>query len=82
MVALPLPQSAVWSFHLPLHWFVAACIREVSRRRYINDSNKISKLLKMLGSGNDASAQFRLNALLFHGLMEFPAIVLLQAAQI
>jgi hypothetical protein len=76
MVALPLPQNALWSFHLPLHRFVAACIREVSRRRCISDSDGISKLLEMLGSGNDASAQFRLNALLFRGLMEFPAIVL------
>ena len=76
MIALPLPQNALWSFHLPLHRFVAACIREVSRRRCISDSDGISKLLEMLGSGNDASAQFRLNALLFRGLMEFPAIVL------
>jgi len=76
MVALPLPQIAVWSFHLPLHRFAAACIREVSRRRCISGIDGISKLLEMLGSGNDTSAQFRLNALLFRGLMEFPAIVL------
>lgn len=78
MVALPLPQIAAWSFHLPLHRFVAACIREVSRRLYISHRDGISKLLEMfaLPIGNDASAQFRLNAILFRGLMEFPAIVL------
>ena len=32
MNALPLPMVAIWSFHLPLHRFVAACLREVARR--------------------------------------------------
>ncbi len=72
MVALPLPQIARWSFHLPLHRFAATCIREVSRR------DGISKLLEMfaLPIGKEASSKFRSNALLFRGLMEFPAIVL------
>ena len=61
-----------------LYWLVAAYIRKVSCRLYIFHRDGISKLLEMfaLPIGNDASAQFRLNALLFRGLMEFPAIVL------
>jgi hypothetical protein len=30
--ALPISHLAPWSFHLPLHRFVAACLREVCRR--------------------------------------------------
>jgi len=30
--ALPLPHVSQWSFHLPLHRFFAACLREVCRR--------------------------------------------------
>eukprot|EP00546_Thalassionema_frauenfeldii_P000890 CAMPEP_0178937310 /NCGR_PEP_ID=MMETSP0786-20121207/25676_1 /TAXON_ID=186022 /ORGANISM="Thalassionema frauenfeldii, Strain CCMP 1798" /LENGTH=2359 /DNA_ID=CAMNT_0020615847 /DNA_START=262 /DNA_END=7341 /DNA_ORIENTATION=- len=30
--ALPLPYVSPWSFHLPLHRFFAACLREVCRR--------------------------------------------------
>lgn len=84
MAALPLPQIAVWSFHLPLHRFVAACIREVSRRcdpfGGRSGDGGLGKLLQMFAlpkdiTGKDASSQLRLNALLFRGLMEFPTIV-------
>ena len=77
MVALPLPQITIWSFHLPLHRFAATCIRELTRR-HVTDSDGISKLLEMfaLSIGKDASCKLSSNALLFRGLMEFPAIVL------
>lgn len=85
MCALPLPQIAVWSFHLPLHRFVAACIRECSRRQ--SHSGGIASLLEMFSvqssaSGKKAKSQFRLNTLLFRGLMEFPTIVMARVAQI
>ena len=32
MKAIPVAQSDSWSFHLPLHRFTAACLREVARR--------------------------------------------------
>ena len=77
MVALPLPQIAIWSFHLPLHRFTATCIRELSCR-HVTDSDGISKLLEMfaLPISKDASSKLCSNALLFRGLMEFPAIVI------
>jgi hypothetical protein len=40
MEALPLPQSKCWSFHFPIHRFVAACLREMARRMN-NDSKAI-----------------------------------------
>eukprot|EP00804_Cyclotella_cryptica_P026552 CCRYP_015394-RC/>CCRYP_015394-RC protein AED:0.06 eAED:0.06 QI:168/1/1/1/0.85/0.76/21/3141/1947 len=91
MSALPLSQIQTWSFHLPLHRFVAACIREVSRRHDVTNNTfgggGIAELLRMFKvpgdiSSLDAVSQLRLNSLLFRGLMEFPVIVLSRAAQI
>lgn len=78
MAAIPLPQIAVWSFHLPLHRFVASCIREVCRRTDNAGGRGISALLDMFAPpvGNNALSQLRLNAMLFRGLMEFPVITL------
>lgn len=78
MAAIPLPQIAVWSFHLPLHRFAASCIREVSRRQDDAGDNGMDALLDMFVPpvGEGALTQLRLNALLVRGLMEFPAIVL------
>lgn len=76
MAALPLSQIQQWSFHLPLHRFAAACIREVSRRP---EDGGIDDLLRMFESPNDTNKrdyQMRQNALLFRGIMEFPVIVL------
>lgn len=50
MAAIPLPQIAVWSFHLPLHRFVASCIRELCRR---NDSTSDSGKRKSYTTSND-----------------------------
>ena len=93
MAALPVSQIQRWSFHLPLHRFIAACIREVSRRSNVVDTPSgpcvggMSELLQMFAvpgdvMGKDARPKLRLNALLFRGLMEFPTIVLSRAAQI
>ena len=78
MAAIPLPQIAVWSFHLPLHRFAASCIRELSRRDDKTDDSGMVALLDMLApqAGENALTQLRLNSLLVRGLMEFPAIVL------
>jgi hypothetical protein len=85
MAALPLSQIQTWSFHLPLHRFVAACIRELSRRT-AESAGGINELLQMFipegDTIDDDRSQLRLNALLFRGLMEFPTIVLTRAAQI
>ena len=29
--AVPVAQRDSWSFHLPLHWFAATCLREIAR---------------------------------------------------
>jgi len=79
MAAIPLPQIAVWSFHLPLHRFAASCIREVSRRNDNAGESGLAALLDMLfapPAGENVSTQLRLNTLFVRGLMEFPAIVL------
>ena len=71
MAALPLSQIQSWSFHLPLHRFAAACIREVARRPGYGG---MDDLLRMFDALSDFST--RQNALLFRGLMEFTVIVL------
>lgn len=84
MAALPLSQIQMWSFHLPLHRFAAACVREVSRR---SGHGGIADLLRMFEVPKDHNnpqtrSQLRQNSLLFRGIMEFPVIVLSRAAQI
>lgn len=71
--ALPMSQMTPFSFHLPLHRFVAACLREVSLRE--NGVQQLQALLKDNLSPSDHDA-------LFVGLMEFPLLVLTRAAQI
>ena len=55
MAALPVPQIAVWSFHLPLHRFVAACIREVSRRH--DDDDDVSGSVAGAACSNDGGME-------------------------
>lgn len=68
---LPLSQIQSWSFHLPLHRFAAACIREVSRRP---GGGGISDLVSMFEvpehdkTTKSGRTQLRLNALLFRGM--------------
>jgi len=75
MAALPFSQIQMWSFHLPLHRFAAACIQEVCRRP---QDGGIADLLRMFEAPDDTNNQraLRQNALLFQGLMEFPVIIL------
>lgn len=83
MAAIPLPQIAVWSFHLPLHRFVAACIRELVRRQdrpedggaCSRKKGGLQELLQMFAEGNTDVSRLHQHALLFRGLMEFPVIV-------
>ena len=68
--ALPMSQMTSFSFHLPLHRFVAACLREVSLRQ-----SATKELFASL-------AKFpRVDSLVL-GLMEFPLLVLCRAAQV
>jgi hypothetical protein len=84
MAALPLSQIQMWSFHLPLHRFAAACIREVSRRPESGGIDDLLRMFEVPGNNNEskASSKSRQMVLLFRGMMEFPLIVLSRAAQI
>ena len=75
--ALPIAQVTPWSFHLPLHRFVAACLREVCRRP-VDQSTGMDVLMERLST----QIPDVLRDSLFQGLMEFPALVLSRAAQI
>lgn len=80
MVAIPLPQTAPWSFHLPLHQFAAACIHEICCCYCTSDCNCISKLLGILKEPMEAGASVAgensSSALLVCGLMEYPTIAI------
>ena len=83
MEGLPLAQSTSWSFHLPLHRFVAACLREVARRKKnpsFEGSGKIGieKLLNRITQTLDENSVMKL----YSGLMEYPIIVFARAAQV
>ena len=67
--ALPISQVRPWSFHLPLHRFVAACLREVALRP-TDGNGSIKSLIEMLGSlGAEGEKK---KQMLFQGLVEFP----------
>jgi hypothetical protein len=79
--ALSVAQSQVWSFHLPLHRFVASCLREVSRRPYQQDDGQpggIDVLLTSLKESEDARKLYRI----YSGLLEYPIIILARNSQI
>lgn len=71
--ALSISQSTPFSFHLPLHRFVAACLRELCLRE-----DGIDDLKKQLTQHLSPESR---NSL-FWGLMEFPVLVLSRAAQV
>jgi hypothetical protein len=73
--AFPIAQATQWSFHLPLHRFVAAALREVCRRP--DQSGGMEGLMQRLAQ----VPAFQRDGL-FRGLMEFPALVISRAAQI
>ena len=71
--ALPISQMTPFSFHLPLHRFVAACLREACLRE-----SGIRDLRVLLSNNLTDEVQDKL----FIGLMEFPLLVLSRAAQV
>ena len=71
--ALPVSQVTPFSFHLPLHRFVAACLREACLRE-----TGIQDLRSLLSQNLTDDVQDNL----FIGLMEFPLLVLSRAAQV
>mmetsp|Transcript_14841 Transcript_14841/g.41321 ORF Transcript_14841/g.41321 Transcript_14841/m.41321 type:complete len:2002 (-) Transcript_14841:1881-7886(-) len=71
--ALPVSQVTPFSFHLPLHRFVAACLREACLRE-----TGIQDLRELLSR----NLTQRIQDELFIGLMEFPLLVLSRAAQV
>lgn len=81
MKTLPVAQSQVWSFHLPLHRFVAASLREVSRRPYqLNDGQPggFDQLIQSLKQTEGARKLYRI----YLGLLEYPTIILARNSQI
>ncbi|KAL3922278.1 MAG: hypothetical protein SGILL_002291 [Bacillariaceae sp.] len=71
--ALPVAQVTPFSFHLPLHRFVAACLREAALRQ-----TGIEDLQVMLSQRLTPQVHDDLHI----GLMEFPLLVLSRAAQV
>lgn len=98
MKAVPVAQGDSWSFHLPLHRFAAACLREVARRPTSASTSMdglevdqvnvegglcIENLIqKLMPNDDDGDDGDEAVESLFQGLMEFPVIVLSRAAQI
>jgi len=81
MKALPVSQTKSWSFHLPLHRFVATCLREIARRPYTKEDGTVSgieELITRMKNQQDAPELERI----YLGLMEFPLIVLSRNSQI
>uniref|UniRef100_A0A7S1FYU0 E3 ubiquitin-protein ligase n=1 Tax=Corethron hystrix TaxID=216773 RepID=A0A7S1FYU0_9STRA len=88
MPALPLGQSAAFSFHLLLHHFFVACLRELLRRE---DAVIPQLLARIAGTtadgpenwgGGELAHLCRSIPTVFIGLMEFPVLALSRAAQI
>ena len=77
MRQLPVSQVSPFSFHLPLHRFVAGCLRELCLREQ-SEAGGIADLLQRLQTQLPPRQQDEL----FQGLMEFPALVLTRAAQV
>lgn len=71
--ALPVAQTTPWSFHLPLHRFVAACVREVCRR----PTNDMEALLQKIRENSVEQEEA-----LYEYLMEFPLVVMARTAQV
>jgi hypothetical protein len=77
MQQIPIAQITPFSFHLPLHRFVASCIRELCLRS--DDAAAGVQALKMnLCTRLSENKQEEL----YKGLLEFPLLVLSRASQI
>jgi len=81
--ALPISQMEPWSFHYPLHRFLAVCFREVARR-----SDEVGSI-DSIGANNDGLSAWMENmrnsanaGKVWRVMMEFPIFSLSRAAQI
>ena len=74
---MPVSQNTSFSFHLPLHRFVAGCLRELCLRQD-DKASGIANLLGRLKSGLSEPDYCQL----FLGLMEFPLLTMSRAAQV
>jgi Putative zinc finger in N-recognin (UBR box) len=73
---LPFGQVSPFSLHLPLHRFLAACIRELCLR---SDEKGAASLLGRLTQAAVSKADLDD---IFHGLLEWPVLVLARACQV
>lgn len=81
MKALPVSQTKSWSFHLPLHRFVATSLREIARRPYSKDDGTACGIDELICRMKDQQDPLELERI-YSGLMEFPLIVLSRNSQI
>ena len=77
MWQLSVSQVSPFSFHLPLHRFVAGCLRELCLRKN-SDAGGIADLLGRLRTQMPEKQHDEL----FQGLIEFPVLVLSRAARV
>ena len=70
--ALPFSFSHSWSFHIPLHRFITACIREVVRC-----PGRLDEVFTILLKDNGMETVKEV----YRGLIEYPTIILARAAQ-
>mmetsp|Transcript_12443 Transcript_12443/g.23345 ORF Transcript_12443/g.23345 Transcript_12443/m.23345 type:complete len:2568 (-) Transcript_12443:2177-9880(-) len=81
MKALPISQCHLWSFHIPLHRFVAFCVREVARRPYSHkyeQNQDVAKLLTSMIQKEDSKRLFRI----YSGLLEYPLMIIARNSEI
>jgi len=77
MHQMPVAQNTSFSFHLPLHRFVAGCLRELCLRQ----DDGVSGISSLLGRLNVGLSERDFDQL-FLGLMEFPLLIISRAAQV
>lgn len=81
MKALPISQCHLWSFHIPLHRFVAFCLREVARRPDKGKGgamNGVPELLALMKQKENFKRLFRI----YSGLLEYPLMIVARNSQI
>ena len=81
MKALPVAQSQLWSFHLPLHRFVASCLREVARRPYQRENGQVGGIQELVVSLKEKEDARKLHRI-YSGLLEYPIVVVSRNSQI
>ena len=81
MKALPISQCQSFSFHLPLHRFVASCLRELARHPYKDKNGNIQGIEKLFEymKLNEEPKKLRR---IYQGILEYPLLVLSRNSQI